>query len=390
MNNTVSLKYLNDYSFTELENAVKDSFLKLNIQKLFKPKMKVMLKVCLPYNISPDSAETTHPALVQAIISVLSGMGVACLVADSPIKNFNQQKMDSLYITTGMLGVANSTKGELNYNYNVVKVSTPNGKKTKSLTLIDAINDVDLIINVAKLKVDERFGYKGAAHNLFGLIPGEVKEQVLNRLTTLADYNNYLLDVYQALKKKIVLNVVDAIVAIEAGQSQRMLSCLGIAENPFSLDAAMLNIINVPIENSIVKQASERNLVELANPYKLVDEDIKSFKIDDFAVYEFSATNKLHKNSAERKRYFKHNQQRTVINSDVCKGCSVCSKICPTGAIVMKYDKNNELYASIDYQKCIFCNKCYAACPYKVVKLKTPNGYKKLEKKLSARQDEKE
>ena len=25
MNNTVSLKYLNDYSFTELENAVKDS-----------------------------------------------------------------------------------------------------------------------------------------------------------------------------------------------------------------------------------------------------------------------------------------------------------------------------------------------------------------------------
>ncbi len=385
MKNEVLLKYLDDYNLEALENTVEDCFNRLNMQQIFRSKTKVMLKVCLPCSTSPDRAETTHPAVVQAFVNVLSKRGVECLVADSPAKFYNEYKMENLYITTGMLEVANSANCELNHNFSAVEIQTPNGIKAKSLTLMDAINDVDYIINIGKLKVDEQFGLKGVAHNLFGLVQGEIKERMLNRLNALQDFNNYLIDIYQLLQNKIVLNVVDAIVALEAGKSQRMLNCLGISENPFSLDAAMCDILGIKVQNSIVKQATERNVINTKQPYKLIAEEIERFVVEDFMVYKFDPSKKLHKSGTKQKMYFKQNQQRPEICANKCKGCQICSKICPSNAIMMKFDKQGELYAHIDYKKCIFCNKCFTACPYRVVELVTPSGYKKTESRLEKR-----
>ena len=175
-----------------------------------------------------------------------------------------------------------------------------------------------------------------------------------------------------------MLNVLDAVVAMEANKTQRMLNCLAVSENAYSIDAVMFDILNIKFANTLLKQAKDRNLFDFSKPYRLNNEKIEKFNVVDFNLVEFDNHTELKPN----KHYFKTHQERVCINKNKCKGCKICSKICPTNAIMMKYDKKGELYAEIDYKRCIFCNKCVTACPYNVVELKTPHAYKVMMKEI--------
>ncbi len=382
MNNLVSIKYLDSYDNSKVENAVRELFANLNLFDKIRPKMKVMLKICLSYSASPDSAEISHPAIIRGIVNVLSEMGVSCVIADSPIGKYTVNHLDSVYLDSGMLEVANMSKCELNRNLKTFTLELPDGIKTKSLTLLDVINNVDAIINISKIKVDENLGLIASTSNIFGLIPGDEKCLILNRLNTLRDYNEFLCDMVQALNDKLLYNIVDGVVALEDNKTQHMLSFIAGGENTFSLDAVVAKIVNKDIKDTICDNASKRGLIDINNPYKIVGDNIDSFISTDFKLNNIRLDHKLHKSNIKRKLYFKKNQERVKISPKTCKGCSICSKNCPSGAIIMKTDKNGELYAYVDYNKCIFCNKCYEICPYKVVEKITPYGYKQLQKQL--------
>ncbi|MBO5954400.1 MAG: DUF362 domain-containing protein [Clostridia bacterium] len=378
MSKYVSLDYLNDYSIQDLINAVENGLQRLNLKNQFKPNMKVLIKVCLPYSVGQDTAETTNPAVVRALVDVLSKLGVKCVVADSPEKKYGEASLSDAYLNSGMLEMANLTTCELNNDLKTTNIEILNGVKTKGITILDVATKVDAIINVGKLKMDENLGYLGASSNVFGLIPGEMKTLVLNRQITLEDFNHYIIDMHQALKDKIVLNVLDGIVSLEANKTQRMLNLLAMSECPYSLDAAVFDILNIKYDNTILKQAQNRELFDFNKPYKAVGEKIEKFKVEDFGLVEFDCFKEIKQPAG----YFKSHQQRVMIDKNKCKGCKICSKICPTNAIMMKYDKNGELYAEVDYKKCIFCNKCITACPYNVVEQKTPLAYKSMMKEM--------
>lgn len=383
MKNNVWLEKFDNYNMLELQQGFERAFFDLNLNGLFKPKMKVLIKINMPYAVSKDSAESTHPAVVGALINVLSKLGVVCIVADSPYKKYSLEALDQTYLNTGMLEIANLTKCELNRNLKTSKIKLNNGIVTKSLTLLDVVNNVDAIINVGKVKVDNNLGYLGAISNLFGLVPGEFKTLILNRLSTVEDYNNYLLDLYSAIESKVMLNVMDGIVAQEKDKTPRMLYCLGVSENIFSLDETILNILGIDAANSIIKQAKQREFILDNDSTKVVNKDVKDFKIEDFALPEIDINSKIHNSENEQKRYFNKNQARPKIDANKCKGCSICAKICPTNAINLKYDKNGEIFAEIDYTKCILCNKCITACPYLVAKLHVPKAHRELEKEIN-------
>jgi len=382
MSKLVSLKYLCDYDSKLIQNALKNAIAEINCNAIIKPKMKVLIKACLPSDASPDLAETTHPAVVAAIANYIKDLGAECVVADSPYKKYSLDNLERVYLNTGMLDVANQTSCVLNKDLSTAIIETPNGVMTKSLTLLDIINKVDVIINVGKLKIDEKLGYLGVASNLFGLVPGEMKTQVFSRINTQKDFHNYILDIYDAIKDKLVLNILDGIVAQEHDKTQRMLYCMAVSDNMFSLDASVVDILDIGYKNTVLRSAKERGLFEFDKGYKLVGEKLDKFKLEDFNMQDFHETSSIHKNLSQKVRYYKKHQVRTKINPDKCKGCSVCSKICPTGAITMKTDKNGELFACIDYNKCIYCNKCRTACPYQIVDTINPIGNRKLIKEL--------
>ena len=387
MSKNIFLDYIDSYDINVIQKSLEKAFFSLDVNQIFKPKAKVLIKVCLPGDYSPDMAETTNPAVVRALVNILSGFGCKCIVADSPYKKYTNSNLDQVYVNSGMLEVANLTKCELNTNLKTYILHYENGIMSKQLTLLDVINEVDFIVNVGKVKFDDELGYLGASSNMFGLIPGNKKEVELNRCLTLKDFNNYIVDIVEAMGNKLVLNILDCIVAQEKGKTQRMMYCLGVGTNCFNLDAAILDIIKVPFENTILKQAEERNLFNHTKPYKSIGESVNKFSIEDFVYTEFDNSTHIHKNSKQRVKFYKSNQARTKIEPSKCKGCSICSKICPTKAIAMKYDKNGELYAEIDYKKCILCNKCLTACPYFVVEKVEPRAYKNLEKEIKKYND---
>ena len=158
--------------------------------------------------VSPDTAETTHPSVVRAMVNILAEKGVKCIVADSPYKKYTLSNLEQVYLNTGMLEVANLTPCELNKNLKICKIDTPKGVMAKSLTILDVVNEVDAIINIGKVKIDENLGYFGACANMFGLIPGEKKTQILTRLNTIEDFNNYNLDIMKTIEDKIILNIL--------------------------------------------------------------------------------------------------------------------------------------------------------------------------------------
>ena len=379
MSKLVSLDYLNDYNIEDLRKSIENRFIELNIKNKLKTKMKVLIKVCLPESVSKDNAETTHPAVVRAVVDYLTQLGVECIVAECPNKKYSLTYLDDVYLSTGMLEMANLTKCLLNRDLSTAKVEIPNGVMTKSVTVMDVINQVDAIINIGKLKIDENLGYCGACSNMFSIIPGNMQNLVLNRFDSLGDYNNYIIDIIETFKSKILLNIVDAVVALEAGKTPRMLSCLAMSESSYCLDAAMLDILGLNYERTILKQAKDRDLIDLTKPYKIIGEKIERFKVEDFVLKEFDS----HTQIQGSKTYFKTHQQRPYIDPNKCKGCKICSKICPTNAIKMKYDNRGELFAEIDYKKCIYCNKCLTACPYSVTKQITPLYYKKIQKEIN-------
>lgn len=383
MNNHVSLHTLESFNLTQVENAVRECFADICIEKLVHPKMKVLLKVALPEDAHPDRAVTTHPSIVRGIINMLSELDVSVLVADSPYGRYNDACLEEVYLNTGMIEVANSSKCELNRNMSTFHLETPNGVRAKSLHLLEVINEVDAIINVGKIKIDDTLGFMGVCSNMFGLIPGDEKTQIIKRTDNLKDYNNYIIDIIDALQDKLILNIADAVVAVEKGDTQRMLSCIGMSVNPYALDSAFIQMIGMELKDTIIKQADARGRLDIAFPHRMVGEKLEKFIVEDFALPDQNEDTKLNLESElKQKVYFRQNIERPTISDKTCKGCAVCSKICPTNAIVMRYDKRGELYAEIDYKKCIYCMKCYTACPYSVVKVKSPLGHKQIHRQI--------
>lgn len=382
MNNSVCLNYVDNYNVKDLQQILQNCFDQLGSFERLKAYNCVMLKVCMPSSANPDSAECTHPSVVRAVVNLLEQMGIKCVVVESPYKKYNTQNLDLAYLNSGLLEVANYTDCQLNHDLSTCEFELPDGKMTKCLCLLDMVNKVDAIINIGKIKIDTNLGYFGAMANLFGLVPGELKTFVLNRLGTQRDFGNYLLDIYSAISKKLVLNILDGVVALENGETQRMMSCLLVGENIFQVDKTVLDILKIKKQSTYLGLAEERGFY-IGQDNNLTQEEIKKFEIPDFALAEFDLDKKLDPSVSNQKSFFFHNQKRVVIDPKKCKGCSICSKICPTGAILMKYDKNEELFAEVNYKKCIFCYKCLTACPYSVTDVVTPTNYKKLEKEIA-------
>ena len=197
----VAILKCRSYDRTELYAKVCESVELLGGMGSFvSPGERILLKPNLLAEKPAEAAVTTHPAVVEAVISLVKEAGATPVVGDSPglgsaTKNANR---------CGIGDVCRATGTEFVEFTEAVMVENPASHTFKRLEIAREVLDVDGIINLPKLKTHVQMNLTLGVKNLFGCVPGKRKPQW--HLTAGIDSLHFaamILDLYLYLKAQV-------------------------------------------------------------------------------------------------------------------------------------------------------------------------------------------
>jgi len=376
----VSLVKAGAYNQEIVDKAVQESIDLLGgINNFIKPNQRVALKVNLLMKADPERQATTHPSVVEALIKIIKEMKAIPFIVDSSGGPFNETYMNNVYKASGMTAVAKRQEVELNQNFNSIEVECPNAIVGKKFLILEALETADVIINVTKLKTHSFTGYTNAVKNMFGAIPGLTKVEMHGKYRTLDVFADFLYDIHDYFKGKLVLNITDAIMGMQgpgpSNGTPKKIGAILASANPLALDIVACKLINIDINlMPIINKGLSRKMVDSVNDIRILGEELEPLIIKD---YEIVMPNNYKPFATIVPKFLqplvhKVMTKRPIINKKQCKGCKKCYEHCPVKAISMvEYKKGQPLKAEIDYNKCIRCYCCQELCPYGVVKVKS-------------------
>ncbi len=380
----VSVRACDDYETENVERAVNALFADIDGDSLFKKGERILVKANLLNNFKIDSAVTTHPAVIEAVCKKLVDLGCEPIVGDSSAGFYNQAHMGSVYKTCGMTTAAENSGAKLNDDFSSKEVVFENGKVGKRFEIIGIAENVDGIVNVAKLKTHRFTMYTGCSKNMFGLIPGMQKVQRHAEYKDVLKFTDFIIDVNEYIKPKVRLNLIDAVIGMEgdgpsAGDPKK-LGAIVASKSSYAADVVGIEIINGKTENfPLFYELNKRGIT----PNKKEDVEIIGDGVERFVCKSFKLVrdDRLWCKEGNRSVFSvlypikKFITPYPTAKKSECKGCGRCAEHCPEKAITMKNGK-----ATFDLNKCIRCYCCQELCPYHVIKVKKKLTTKIMEK----------
>lgn len=344
----VSIVKCESYKQEEVDQAVKEA-LKL-ISFKFRKGMKVLLKPNVLYAAPPEKAITTHPSILIALCKLLKGCEI--YIGDSP----GYANKDEAFKVSGISDVAEKFKTNLvNFNTtNLIVFKNDKNVFLKEVYFPKLIKEVDLIVNLPKLKTHGLMKYTGAIKNLYGFIPGGKKAYYHLMADSEEKFGQLLVELYRYVKPK--LTIMDAVVGMEgfgpSAGNPKQTGLILASKDCLSLDIIASGIIGFkPEEIQTTKIAIEKGLY--SHIEKIGSKDIR-------VKYKKART-------LEKKlpRFIKRliYKNRIRIDNKKCKKCYICYAHCPAKAI----KKGEKL--TIDNKKCIQCFCCHELCSHKAVRI---------------------
>ena len=372
---SVATHAVKDYTQETVDNAIKIIIDNLGgIEKFVSSGQTVLLKPNLVTAMEPEKCATTHPAVVHAVAKLCKMAGAKVIIGDSPGGPYNKKYLNAVYKKTGMMDVANKLGVELNKDFSDTTIACPEGKVTKKIPVLGAINKADVIINIAKLKTHSFAGFSAACKNMYGAIPGLVKAEWHNYFRDIHSFSHCCHDINLALKDKIVLHITDGIDGMEGpGPTSGTPVHIGLlmaSECYSSLDTAVARIMDEnPSNLPTLSTAVERGLLNAEYSINIIGQDITPFVNPKFkrvpAVVLFKPSGSRCVNWLFKKLF----NQKPVVSKRKCKGCNKCFDHCPAKAVIIKQRRKGG-YVTFDLEKCIRCMCCQELCPFHLVKVK--------------------
>lgn len=359
-------------SYEDAYDAVKKSLdLIGGIEKYVKPGDRVALKPNLVSKHKPETAVTTHPEILRAVIKIVEDAGGTVTVAESPGGPYNSALLKGLYSTCGVTDAAEGTNAVLNYDTAFRDVPFPEGKTLKKFPIIRPILDADVIISLPKLKTHSMTGYSGAVKNLFGVVPGTYKAELHFRLDERKAFCSMLVDLCECVKP--TLAVMDGVWGMEGNGptngERRFAGVVMAGANLHALDYAACRLIGYDLSDiETLSDAAERGLFnpdEIEFPGEAPD----LMTIRDYVKPEshFNLLKLMSLPPALNSLIIKMLASRPEINPKKCVSCGECARCCPPKVISMETGK-----PVINRKGCIKCFCCQELCPKGAVDIKRP------------------
>ncbi len=361
----ISIRKTPDYSPEALSAAVNAHMEALNIEGDLSHDMRVAIKPNLVSPRRPDTATTTHPGLVEAVVNWLRDRGINDIViVDSPGGLYTAQTLRNTYSTCGYRELGSIA--ELNYDVSWRTAETPEGFKNRSFNIITPLLDADYIINMPKLKTHSMMTLSGAVKNMFGAIPGIQKPEMHYRWPDIMDFANMLAELNLILKPD--LSIVDAVDGMEGnGPNSGSRIHAGVtfaARDPFTLDKVMADFIGLK-DVELLDKYEELDLIRDA---EIVGDDPSfgvKFKYPDSKPLDFTGhVPKLLRGPA---KWFLNTALTPLpkVDRSKCVGCGKCAESCPPQIIRIRDRK-----AHFTSKGCISCFCCQEMCPVHAISIK--------------------
>lgn len=322
---------------------------------------KVLLK---PNMFRTSKKGTTHPSVVYAIAKIFKEGGAKLYLTDSPMIHSLKNVADF----NGITEVCNELDIKM-LPIRVVKNTIVNNPKLcKNFFLPEFINDMDLIVNIPKIKSHPLTVFSGSVKNLFGFCTGTTKSQFHLRFKKKYDFCHMLLDLYSIIRPG--LTIMDAIDGVDSTGQKKRVGLLLASKDSIALDVIACKTVGIPYDLVLTNVfGEERNLGVMAKEKIQILGDSFNFPVIDNFEYEINHYEAISSMTISLfDAFFLKNSIGKPYVTDTCKRCEECIKICPKNAIRLTNVK-----AKIDYSKCIRCYCCQEICPNKAIVIKTPN-----------------
>ncbi len=331
--------------------ALRDSLNLIDFK--FKKGTKVLIKPNILGAHTPEQCVTTNPIIVEELCKVLKANGCKIYIGES-----SASETDRAFEVCGIAQVARKYGQLINFEKErkiKVKINNPS---SKFVYLPKILGEVDLIVNMPKLKTHVLTRMTGSVKNLFGCVPGKAKMGYHKIFASGREMSGFFLDLYQAIKPG--LNILDGIVGLEgygpgASGEPKKTGLILTSRNGILLDVVAGEIIGFK-ENEVFTNAAARSRGLIGKPEmvgngfnkKVIYKKPISFE-QGMGIYQFL----LRLLPADKISF----------HYDRCIKCGKCKNNCPVSAIQMKP------YPICNPNGCIQCFCCMEVCPKRAVYL---------------------
>ncbi len=371
----VSLAACSGYTLEEVEAALRRVLEPLGgLSAIVRPGQRVVLKPNLLRPAAPESATTTHPALVAATARLVREAGAEPFILDSSGGPNSAAYLAAVYRATGMVWAAEAGGATLVTQLHAVQVPVQGGLILHRVDLVREAIEADVLVNLPKLKTHGLTGLSVAVKNLFGLVPGTTKVGYHARLRDPADFARGLLDIGTAAGA--ALHIVDAVVGMEgngpSAGDPRAVGALVAGSDALVVDTASAALVGRdPLEVRPIRVAAEegRTTGRVAD-LELLGDPLAALAVEPFRLPDayrpdgarhLTAFGRLASGGLARRALV------TLRATSRCTGCGMCARHCPVEAITLR-----DGHAELHMDRCIRCYCCHELCPALAVEVHRP------------------
>ena len=340
------------------------------LKSFIKKDDRVFIKLNCVGPFEAEKAITTHPIFVKAVIQLVKEITTNIIIGDNPATK------DLLFTLkkNGLYDVIVEENLEIINGREFTTITNSKCHVYSAFQVSKAMVDVDVMINLPKLKTHSLAYMTGAQKNLFGFIFGLNKAGWHVKASNPLEFGEAINDLYGAIlntyKDKKILNIMDGIVGLEgegpsSGGLPKQASAILISPDGISLDRVAVEVVHLDVNKLFINNIGgtrgygENNLEKIT----ILGNQLSDFQSVHFLPPKDSLGNlglKMLRLKMVRNLLLEH----PVIKHSECIKCGECAKICPPKTMTIKPGQ----FPKLDKSHCIRCWCCSEVCPQNAIK----------------------